>query len=41
MNKAFYPHCNNEVSYHVIKETIKDYKVDILQNMGVSNICRI
>ncbi len=37
MNKAFYQHCNNEVS----KETIKDYKVDILQNMGVSNICRI
>ena len=42
MNKAFCLHCNNEVSYHVIKETIKEYKgyeVDILQNIGVCNIC--
>ena len=42
MNKAFCPHCNKEVSYHIIEETIKEYKgyqVDILQNIGVCNIC--
>ena len=26
MNKAFCPHCNKEVSYHIIEETIKEYK---------------
>lgn len=42
MNKAFCPNCNKEVTYHIIEETIKEYKgykVDILQNIAVCDIC--
>ena len=42
MNKAFCPNCNEEVSYHIIEETINEYKgynVYILQNIAVCDIC--
>ena len=42
MNKAFCPECNSEVTYNIIQESIneyKGYKVDVLQNVGVCDIC--
>lgn len=42
MNKVFCPECNEEVTYHIINETINEYKgynVDVAQNIAVCDNC--
>lgn len=42
MNKVFCPECSQEVTYHIINETINEYKgynVDVEQNIAVCDNC--